>query len=380
MSEKIKNLWEKFTSKPIYLVIIGLGLAMTVSVLFYVNRNRTVSIIQNNPAAQVGAKPSLVKNFADAANLVKISDTPALSNQLFFFGENADSKPSFISQNANFVQAGNVLQSKKLFVPDTIYDLGNNGILINQGRESYKLDNTDGNSVLLASNIFSITPLNGKYFFIQNRDDAYVIKRSNELILSDPETLTNIPKSTLGNPDFISLRLFNDVPYLITTKVTSAGFENISIYRFGKELDKKLEIPNVYSQKYGYNKLLISSLDAAKISNTQLIDFSNPDKPIVSYIDFRQELGQAARGKITAQRCAIANGENKILCMVKQSEAAYFDETKRDVFVEYDIDNQTTKIVYEGFNISASSVYYSPSNIVFIIGQENGLIYRISDK
>jgi hypothetical protein len=232
----------------------------------------------------------------------------------------------------------------------------------------------------LASNIFSITPLNGKFFFIQNRDDAYVIKRSAELILSDPETLVNIPKNELGNPDFISLRLFSDVPYLVTTKVTSAGFENISIYRFGKELDKKLEIPNVYSQKYGYNKLLISSLDSAKTSNTQLIDFANPDKPIVSYIDFRQELGQAARGKIAAQRCAIANGENKILCMVKQSEAAYFDETKRDVFVQYDLDSQATKVVHDGFNISASSVYYSPSNQVFIIGQENGLIYRISEK
>jgi hypothetical protein len=380
MSENIKNLWEKITSKPIYLVIIGLGLAMIVSVLFYVNKNRVVNVVQNYPTAQTATNPSLVKNFSDAANLVKISDTPALSSQLFFFGDDADSKPSFISQNANFVQTGNVLQSKKLFVPDTIYDLGNNSILINQGKESYKLDNSDGNSVLLASNIFSITPLNGKFFFIQNRDDAYVIKRSGELILSDPETLINIPKTTLGNPDFISLRLFNDVPYLVTTKVTTAGFENISIYRFGKELDKKLEIPNVYSQKYGYNKLLISSLDAAKISNTQLIDFANPDKPIVSYVDFRQELGQTARGKIAAQRCAIANGENKILCMVKQSEAAYFDETKRDVFVEYDIDNQTTKVVYDGFNISASSVYYSPSNQVFIIGQENGLIYRISEK
>ena len=377
MSEKIKNLWEKFTSKPIYLLVIGLGLAMIVSALFYVNRNRNVSVIQSDPTPQADVKPSLVKNFGDAANLVKVSDTPALSSQLFFFGEQADVKPSYISQNANFVQTGNVLQSKKLFVPDTIYDLGNNSILINQGKESYKLDNTDGNSVLLASNIFSITPLNGKFFFIQNRDDAFVIKRSPELILSDPETLTIIPKSQLGEPDFISLRLFNDVPYLVTSKVTSGGFEDLRIYRFGKVLDKKLEIPNVYSQKYGYNKLLVSSLDAAKISNSRLIDFGNPDKPIVSYIDFRQELGQTARGKIAAQRCAIANGENKILCLVKQSEAAYFDETKRDVFVEYDIDNQTTKVVYEGFNISASSVYYSPSNQVFIIGQENGLIYKI---
>jgi hypothetical protein len=380
MSENIKNLWEKITSKPIYLVIIGLALAMVVSILFYANSNRQVNVVQSDPTAQTGIKPSLVKNFSEAANLVKVSDTPALSSQLYFFGDDADVKPSFISQNANFVQTGNVLQSKKLFVPDTVYDLGNNSLLINQGKESYKLDNTDGNSILLASNIFSITPLNGKFFFIQNRDDAYVIKRSVELILSDPETLINIPKTELGNPDFVSLRLFNDVPYLVTTKVTSAGFENISIYRFGKQLDKKIEIPNVYSQKYGYNKLLISSLDAAKISNTQLIDFANPDKPIVSYVDFRQELGQTARGKIAAQRCAIANGENKILCMIKQSEAAYFDETKRDVFVEYDIDNQTTKVVYEGFNISASSVYYSPSNQVFIIGQENGLIYRISDK
>jgi hypothetical protein len=380
MSENIKNLWEKITSKPIYLVIIGLMLATIVSVLFYLNSNRKVNVVQSDSATQTGAKPSLVKNFADAANLVKVSDTPALSSQLFFFGEESDSKPSFISQNANFVQTGNVLQSKKLFVPDTIYDLGNNSILINQGKESYKLDNTDGNSVLLASNIFSITPLNGKYFFIQNREDEYVIKRSPELILSDPETLTIIPKTELGEPDFISLRLLNDVPYLVTSKVTSDGFEDLTIYRFGKILDKKLEIPNVYSQKYGYNKLLISSLDAAKNSNTQLIDFTNPDKPIVSYIDFRQELGQTARGKIAAQRCAIANGENKILCMVKQNEAAYFDETQRDVFVEYDIDNQTTKILYEGFNISASSVYYSPSNQVFIIGQENGLIYRFSDK
>jgi hypothetical protein len=380
MSENIKNFWEKLTSKPIYLVIIGLMLATIVSVLFYVNSNRKVNVVQSDPAAQAVVKPSLVKNFAEDANLVKVSDTAAMGNQLYFFGENAEAKPTFISQTANLIQTGNVLQSKKLFVPSTVYDLDNNNLLINQDKKSYKLDNTDGNSVLLASNIFSITPLNGKFFFIQNRDDEYVIKRSAELILSDPETLTIVPKVELGNPDFISLRLFNDVPYLVTTKINSLGYNNVTIYRFGKILDKKLEIQNVYSEKYGYNKLLVSSLDAAKISNTQLIDFANPDKPIVSYIDFRQELGQSVRGKIAAQRCAIANGENKILCMVKQNEAAYFDETQRDVFVQYDIDNQTTKIVYEGFNISASSVYYSPSNQVFIIGQENGLIYRISEK
>ena len=135
MSENIKNLWEKITSKPIYLVVIGLGLAMIVSVLFYVNSGRTASVVQTSPNAQTTPKPSLVKNFEDAANLVKVSDTPALSSQLFFFGDEADSKPSFISQSANFVQTGNVLQSKKLFVPDTIYDLDNNSILINDGKD-----------------------------------------------------------------------------------------------------------------------------------------------------------------------------------------------------------------------------------------------------
>lgn len=380
MSEKIKNLWENITSKPIYLVVIGLVLSMLVSVLFYVNKNRVVTNIEVDQTLQAGAKPSLTKNFENAANLVKVSDTAALTNQLYFFGNESEIKPSFISQNATFIQTGNVLQSKKLFVPDTVYDLGNNNLLINQDKKSYKLDNNDGNSVLLASNIFSITPLNGKYFFIQNRDDAYVIKRSSELVLSDPETIINISKAEIGNPDFIMLRLFNDVPYLFSTKVNSGGFENISIYRFGKTLDKKVEIANVYSQKYAYNKMLISSLDSTKISNTQLIDFSNPDKPILSYIDFRAELGQSVKGRIVANRCAIANGENKILCMVKQDVAAYFDEGKKDVFVEFDIDKQISKTIYDGFNISVASVDYSPSDKIFIIGQENGLIYRIEDK
>lgn len=376
MSEKIKNFWENITRKPLYLIVVGLVLALFTGILFYINQNRAIDLSINQSVPTI-SKPSLIKNFTEAASLIKISDTPAMGNQLYFFGSDLETKPFFISQTANFVQTGNVLQSKKLFVPDTVYDIGNNNLIINQDKKSYKLDTSDGNSVLLASNIFGITPLNGKYFFIQNRENQYVIKRSAQLALSDPETIINIFKADIDNPDFVTIRLLGDVPYLVTTKITDGGFQKIIIYRFGKELSKRIEIPNVYSQKYGYNKLLISSIDASKISNTQLIDFINPDRPVVSYIDFRQELDQTARGKITAQRCAIANGENKILCMIKQDETPYYDDTKRDIFVEYDIDNQLTKVIFDSFNISASSVYYSPSNSIFIIGQENALIYKV---
>jgi hypothetical protein len=379
MSEKIKNIWSSFISSKVY-IFVTMITVLSVVIFFLASANQQKVTNINTPTSDLQVKTTLVNNFADAGNLVKISDTPALSNQLYFFGDAPDTKPLFISQTAKFVETGNVLQSKKLFVPDTVYDIGNNNLLINQIKESYKLDTVDGNSVLLANSIFSITPLNGKFFFIQSRESEYVIKRSKDLILSDPETLLVIPKSEIGNPDLLQIKLLNDVPYLWTSNINTSGNYDIAFYRFGKILDKKIEIKDVYSQKYSYNKVLLSSLDSSKISNTQLIDFTNPDKPLVSYIDFRQELGQTAKGKVAAQRCAIANGENKLLCIVKEGDATYFDETKKDVFVEFDIDAQTTKVVYNGFNISASSVYYSPSNQVFIIGQENGLIYRISDK
>jgi hypothetical protein len=379
MSEKIKNIWSSFISSKAYIFVIAIVI-LSLLIFFLASANQQKLFVTSPATIDSKSKTTLVNNFVEASNLVKISDTPSKSNQLYFFGDNADIKPVFISKSAKFVEAGNVLQSKKLFIPDTVYDLGNNSLLINQLKESYKFDTTDGNSVLLANSIFSITPLNGKYFFIQERASEYVIKRSNDLILSDPETLTFIPKSEIGDPDLLQIRLFNDVPYLWTSNINEDGFFDVTFYRFGKTLEKKLDIKNVYSEKYGYNKALLSSLDSANISNTQLIDFTNPDKPLISFIDFRQELGQTAKGKVAAQRCAIANGENKILCMIKQDEATYFDETKRDVFVEFDIDNQSTNVLYSGFNISASSVYYSPSNTVFIIGQENGLIYKVINK
>jgi hypothetical protein len=379
MSENIKNIWSGFISSKAYIFVIIVAVLSAI-IFFLASANQQKIASTSISITDPQTKTTLINNFAEANNLVKISDTPSISNQLYFFGNNADTKPVFISKSAKFVETGNVLQSKKLFVPDTVYDLGNNSLLINQLKESYKLDVTDGNSVLLANSIFSITPLNGKYFFIQARDGEYVIKRSNELTLSDPETILVIPQGQIGNPDLVQIRLFNDVPYLWTSNINSNGYNDVTFYRFGKTLDKKLELTNVYSEKYGYNKALFTFLDNSKISNTQLIDFTNPDRPLISYIDFRQELGQTAKGKVTAQRCAIANGENKILCMVKQDETAYFDETKKDIFVEFDIDNQSTKVLYSGFNISASSVYYSPSNQVFIIGQENGLIYRVNDK
>jgi hypothetical protein len=380
MSDNLKYLWSSFVSSKayIYLIVVILlgGLVFFLAMTNQQRINGGVTLTSNSSIAN----QTLVKGFEEAGNLIKISDTPALANQLYFFGDTPDTKPLFISKSAKFVETGNVLQSKTLFVADTAYDLGKNNILINQGKESYKLDSGDGNSVLLANSIFGITPLNGKFFFIQNRDTDYAIKRSTTLDLADPETIITFSKSQIGDPDMVELRLFNDVPYLVTSAINQTGNRDIVVYRFGKTLEKKLEIANVFSVNYGYSKLLISSLDSAKIINTQLIDFVNPEKPQSTFIDFRQELGQIAKGKVIAQRCAIANGENKLLCMIKQEDATYFDNTKRDIFVEFDIDTQGTKIIYDGFNISASSVYYSPSNQVFIIGQENGLIYRVDDK
>jgi hypothetical protein len=377
MPENISQWWENFRytqafKYTVILVVMGsICFALIIANLYLKPSDSGVSSV--NP--DKSTKPSLLKNFADSNNLTKIADTQAKYGYLYFF----DNKLTYLTQDLRIIQAGGILQSKSAFIPNTVYNLGDDKLLVNQKDSSTTLNTKDGLDLPFSESIFSITPLNDKYFFIQKRLNSFALKRASNLDFTDAKTILEVTNSQLGNPDSIQIRLFGNIPYLVTSVVNSSNLEDINFYRFSDQgLDKKLGFKNVISKLYEVDKVLISVQNDTKIIDTNVVDLSDSDNISSNLLEIKPQLvGLGVKGDIVAQRCDFSMNKPKLLCMVKKDSFEYWNNGKQDVFVEYDIETNKTQLLYGGLNISANSVFYSPNEEVYIFGQENNLIYRV---
>jgi hypothetical protein len=292
-----------------------------------------------------------------------------------------DDKVVFLTQDLRLITAGSVFQSKSMFIPKTVYNMGDDKILVNQNFSSHILNLKDGADEVISQNIFALTPLNSRYYFLQKRGSGYSIKKSSDLEFGDAKTIVDVNLEQLGNPDEVEIRILGGVPYFITTKVNTNNLRDITVYGFmdGK-VDKKDNFSDIFSIQYGQTQILYSVSEQKEGGNfvilTNAADFTNREKITNELFNIGQnKLG--VKGDVVASRCDISTVTTKIVCMIKQDETPYWNADQKDVFVEYNKANGQSRVLYEGLNISAHSVVYSPNDEIYIFGQENNLIYGV---
>jgi hypothetical protein len=330
------------------------------------------------------APKSYLKNFETAVNLEKVSDSGAIQGPVLFA---PNDEIIFTTQDQTITSNKTVLQTKEKFDPISMFMADEKNTIINQVDSSYQVVLPEFKTASLPSSIYSVVPLlnpqtqKNEFYYLQKREKSVTIKTASDLSFGDSKTITNIEFSVF-RPDRLEIKMFKSVPYLASQTYSDTGRETLRIYKIGTTLEKKLELTNVKSIHYSVDKILLNiETDTNNGINTEfkIIDFANPDKPVLSSLDFRGELGkEGIYGLVVASRCSSANGENRIVCLVKRDKnATYQDKTQADAFVDYNLDNQEVKILIPNLYISAHSVLFSPSDELYLFGQENNLLYKV---
>ena len=388
MFENIFQWWSDFRYTQAFKYTVLILVLLCLCIGLFVANNFTSNQKTNVGEEQVLPKKSLVKNFGESTNLIKISDTSARYGDLYFF----DNKVTFLSQDLKLIQAGSVLQSKNMFIPNTIYQLEPNSLLVNQDNSSTILNTKDGIDEPITSSITNITPIkklsnstnsdgfSSGFIYLQKRIDSLVIKQANDLNFGDSKTLVEINPTEINIDSILQIRNFNDKPYLISSTLNNKNLKNITIYEIQineKKTTKKFSFTDVFSEYYGTNKLLFSTQDQAKLIVTNILDFDSTN-PTKSTINPKEELLSAGiKGSIIAQKCSTSATKPKMICMVKEQETQYWNSDEKDSFVEYNTQTGNITVLYEGLNISAHTVVYSPKDEVYIFGEENNLVYQV---
>jgi hypothetical protein len=364
--------------------IVAMFVMITIVVGLFVIDRTTKKPIPKKADTILQAPKSYIKNFENATNLEKVSDSGAIQGPVLF-GNNDEI--IFTTQDQTITSNKTVLQTKEKFDPTSMFLADEKNAIVNHTDSSYQVVLPEFKTASLPSSIYSVVPLlntqtqKNEFYYLQKREKSVTIKTASDLTFGDSKTITNIEFSVF-RPDRLEIKMFKSVPYLVSQTYSDTGRETFRIYKIGPTLEKKLELSNVKSVQYSTDKLLLNiESDTNNGVNTEfkIIDFAQPDKPVLSSLDFRGELGkEGIYGLIVASRCASSNGENRIVCLVKREKnATYQDKSQADAFVDYNLDNQEVKILIPNLYISAHSVLFSPSDELYIFGQENNLLYKV---
>lgn len=374
MLENLKQTWTDFRYSSFFWPVVGVVVLGSVAFgLFILTALQPKSAVA--PVVQKPAKVSLTKNFDSASNLERVSQTEV---NPYFFGFTSEGKPIYTNKDFKITVADSVFQSNTSYLPSSYFYIEPNKILINQDRTSSILDLSTGNSEALAESIYGVTQVApDRYLFIQKRDNGIAIKEAKDLNFSDVQTL-GTQDFTLFTPDNLEIRAFNNKPYLISTSVSDQG-SKLTIYSIeGDKLIKKSEIDNVYAKTFGFDKLFVTRYQANLVSN-EIVTFSSSDKLETKAINVSRDLSQSQIfGTILANRCAFSNGENKVVCVIKTQPGVNSENPlEPDSIVEINLDEDSFVNLLPNVPISVNTIYQSDQNEIYIVGQENNLVYRL---
>jgi hypothetical protein len=370
--QEIKNFWTDLRYSKMFPWIIAVIVLGAISFgLFLLDRGSARTI--NNIKKPTITQETLTKNFDKSTDLVKVSQTKTLYG---FLHKSSDDKEVFLTKDGFITSTDSIIQSKNIFAPQTAFNLVDGRVMINQDTESAILDLKTGEKTSLPSSITFVTQVGTKFWFLQTNKNSYNIQESANEDLSKPKTIATF---AMPETDYLppQMRIFNNQVYILLSKITETG-ENLSIYSVtnGKVIPK-LEIPSIAYKNYGYDKILVTSKTPTSYDNSY-ISFRNPEKLTVNGLDFgRDAADQGAKSSILASRCAVANGVNKITCLIKvQAYNSNTDFYAPDAVVDYNIDTKVTTNLYPNINISGHFLQYTNSDELYIFAQESNLLYK----
>ena len=378
-------------NKVIKIIIGGLVLIIILSVIVVAISNNNTEVVNNETESDtdIAVEPEVtLKSFEEATALEQIDPAKVgLRDPVLFLPEN---QVGFFNTDRNLRINSETIQSNINFIPTHTYTTTNN-IIINSPRSSVLYNINDKNFLEYDQNITQVTPfpkinnfqisLDQKYLFLSKSGEEYTLNQSSSIRLD--QEIVELAKFTLSRGYvFPEIRILNNNIYVIQYQGSSYQGD-IEIWSLSdNELKLEQWIQNIQSISFGQNKILytFSSERLRDITNyeSRIIDFSNPAQISIINLNIIERLIQDnILGNFLASRCTFTDIED-ILCLIKTSKVRSDIPSFKDSLVRINLENNEITYPIQGIVFSASNVYFY-NNQIYILGQQNNLLYRVKE-
>jgi hypothetical protein len=381
-----------YRKKTYFFVATTAGVMLLVGLFIWLNfSNNTKNTSTNTntpstPAPTVQTQKSIVvtaKNFEDTTSFSR-ADNEAIGypNELLIQGN----KLNYINSKYYFRTDQNTITTPVVYGISTMLS-SPEGIIINESFAS-SIYKSDGKISSFPQNTFQVYPValdvknpnNIVYYFLEFSDNKFQLFQSLKLDFSDKQLITQLKSDKKTTYQYFEIRKLGSKVYLVafanTNKTGDIDFysiENNSIV-LSKELTK------VESFQYATDKVIYSIIAKTKdlaSYQTSIIDFSTP-KLDTNTIDVGTKLAQdAIFGDILAQRCQLQS--TNLYCLVKKNKVAVNLYQEPDIIAKIDLTTQKVSYILQNNVFSATSIFVTPDNQIYFVGQENNMIYKINN-
>jgi hypothetical protein len=379
----------QFRKRFFFVFIASVGLIGLVSLMIWVNFGQaSTKQIITTTKAETPLSTTLPKvnpsSFKDSSGL-KQAD-----NELVRYGSSVlisqEGKIGFITDKG-FVRFGEkTVTTPSQYGPSKLYS-SPEGIIVNEPF-SVSVLKKDGTISGLPLGVTEVLPAvvglgttqTNLYYILKSESEKITINQSTKLDLSDTKPLLEVSIPKEKSYFFHELRQIGSEVFLVSYQnLDKTG--GVDFYRLkGGKQEVVLELKAVESVAFGDSQILVTdrlekATDLTSYRNF-FYDFAS-GKAIPKPFDITTKLGtDSIFGNVFANRCAF-DSQGVIYCLIKKQKTQVSESGAQDALVKYTIKSSKTEYLLSGNIFSGSDLIVSPTNELYIVGQENRILYKV---
>jgi hypothetical protein len=380
----------QFRKKMIFAVVASIGLIGLLSLMIWVNFGQSSSKTAQTPTPQDNTPlttPQAAVNgstFKDSAGLTQAD------SELVRYGSSViitkDNKIGFITDKGLVRYGEKTITTPSQYGPSKLYPTVD-GVVINEpvAASLLKKDGTisgfpAGVVQVLPVSITTETVPKNLYYFLKTGEGKTTLNQATKIDLSDAKQLFEVTFAKDKSYFYNELRLIGSEVYLISYQnLDKTGIVDIYGLKTGK-LETALELKKVESIAFGESQILVTdelekATDLTNYRNV-MYDFAT-SKAIPKPFDISTKLGtDGIYGNVFADRCTF-DSQGVIYCLVKKQKTQVSESGAQDALVKHTIKSSKTEYLLSGNIFSGSDLIVSPTNEVYMVGQENRILYKV---
>lgn len=381
----------QFRKKVLVFVVGSVGLLTLIGLMVWVNfGQRESQNPQPTPAPQNETPLAPAPATVDTNSFDQANELERVDNELVQFGDSVyvdkDNKIGFINEKGFVRFNQKTVQSPFGYGPSKI-NFSLEGLVINEPSSSsyLKQDNTivsfpNGVIHVLPATVQNQTSSTQIFYSLTQIDGKIALNQASNISLSDSKKIVDIVFGE-GKVYFMhELRQIANQVYLVSYEsLSKTGVIDVYSLQNGK-LELALGLKDVESIQIGQKEILVTDLlekpTELTIYRNSVYDFSGP-KPTSKPFDITKKLGtDNIYGNIFARRCAFDAASN-LYCLVKKQKTGYTESGSQDVIVKTNLKSNKSEYLLSGNIFSGSFLIVSPSNDLYMVGQENRILYKV---
>jgi hypothetical protein len=375
----------QFRKKTFFFIGVGIFLLLLAIFLIQFNFGSSDNASQR-PATFGNSLAVTIQDFENAKSLEQVDSKPVGEiKQMLFLPANQTVN---LDENLKLKINNQIIDSSPSFSARQMY-YTDDGIIINEDGKTSIYNN--GQFSAFPNTVSWLTPVllpdslglrnQPGYLYLAASGNGYILKQTEDIKLS--KNTKNIAQINPGSEfKVIELRIFNQNPYLILYE-SPARQNKMEVWQINNQnqLQKVHTLDKIQSVQYGSDRLMFTRLSNSptelSVYENNFLNFSQNPQGENQPLDLQERLAQNnIYGSLLAERCNLAISST-MYCLVKEKKVSSQIFSERDILVKWNYQESKLDFPVSGLSFSAHTLFVGPDSTIYIVGQENRLLYKL---